>query len=74
MVSRDTTLLARAAETFTGEADVQLYRVHEQPVVRPGTLRLRTSTQCPRNASTLKFATRGFPVLAIASYVGHWAA
>ena len=62
----DATLLP-CAKIFIGEPDVQLYRVHEQPVVSPGTLRLRTSTQCPRNESTLKFATRGFLVLAMAS-------
>lgn len=51
----------------------QLYRVHEQPVVNPGTFRLRTSTQCPRKVSMLKFAIRGFSVFAIAAYVGQWA-
>lgn len=54
--------------------DSQLYLVQEQPVVRPGTFRLRTSTQCPRNVSMLKFAISGLLVFATASYVGQWAA
>jgi hypothetical protein len=53
---------------------LQLYRVQAQPVVRPGTLWLRTSTQWPRNLSMLKLAISGFLMLAMCSYSGHRAA